>query len=113
MEFIFTEKDKTLKIVLESEIDHHLVNKIRRKVDYEIQRYLPKKVVFDFSKVNIMDSSGIGLIIGRYKMVSMLGGCIEIQNTNQTINRILLMSGITKLIPIIENKEEEKSEKCV
>lgn len=112
MEFIYQKEDRLLKITLAEEIDHHVAQKIRRRVDYEIQRYLPKKVVFDFSKVNFMDSAGVGLIIGRYKMASMLGGSLEIQNANMKVKRILQMSGITKLIPIIENKEDE-NEKCV
>lgn len=112
MDFEFIKENKILVMILEDEIDHHTAERIRRRADHEIQRYLPKKVVFDFSKVNFMDSAGIGLIIGRYKMASMLGGGIEIKNTNESVKRILQMSGITKLIPIIE-KEEDENEKCV
>ena len=72
MECIYQKEDKLLKFKLTEEIDHHLAEKIRRRADYEIQRYMPKKVVFDFSYVNFMDSAGIGLIIGRYKLVTML-----------------------------------------
>lgn len=112
MNFEFIKENKILVMTFEDEIDHHTAERVRRRLDHEIQRYLPKKVIFDFSKVNLMDSSGIGLIIGRYKMASMLGGSIEIRNPNDAVKRILQMSGITKLIPIIENKEE-KNEKCV
>ena len=72
MECVYQKEDKLLRVKLTEEIDHHVAEKIRRRVDYEIQRYIPKKVVFDFGNVNFMDSAGIGLIIGRYKMVSML-----------------------------------------
>lgn len=72
MEFDYQKEDKLLRMTLTNEIDHHTAEKIRRKADYEIQRYMPKKVIFDFTYVNFMDSAGIGLLIGRYKMVSML-----------------------------------------
>lgn len=75
MECVYQNEDKLLKIKLTEEIDHHLAEKVRRRADYEIQRYMPKKVVFDFSYVNFMDSAGIGLIIGRYKLVNMLRRC--------------------------------------
>lgn len=71
MEFNYQKEDKLLMMTLTDEIDHHTAEKIRRKADYEIQRYLPKKVIFDFAHVNFMDSAGIGLLIGRYKIVSM------------------------------------------
>ena len=112
MEFKYIAESKMLIIKLGEEIDHHTAEKARRKIDYEIQRYLPKKVIFDFSNVNFMDSAGIGLIIGRYKNISMLGGNLEISSTTEQIKRILQMSGITKLIPIIE-KGDNKNEKCV
>ena len=72
MEFNYRNEDKLLTMTLTDEIDHHTAEKIRRKADYEIQRYMPKKAIFDFTYVNFMDSAGIGLLIGRYKMVSML-----------------------------------------
>lgn len=73
MNSVFFEKDKTLLVEITEEIDHHTTEKIRRKIDDDITRYMPRKVIFDFNKVSFMDSAGIGMIIGRYKMVNMLG----------------------------------------
>ena len=67
----YRKKDKLLMLKIEEEIDHHSTEKIRKRADYEIQIHIPKKVIFDFSNVTFMDSSGIGMIIGRYKLVSM------------------------------------------
>lgn len=53
------------------EIDHHYAAKIRTRADFEIQKHIPKKLVFDFENVNFMDSAGIGMILGRYKMITM------------------------------------------
>ena len=68
----FLEKDKLLLVELTEEIDHCKTEELRRKVDYEIERYMPKKVVFDFNSVSFMDSSGIGFLLGRYKLATML-----------------------------------------
>ena len=100
METKFYEKDKLLIFKISEEIDDYTVRKIRRRADYEIERYMPKKVIFDFNSVTFMDSAGIGLIIGRYKFAKMLGGTVELANLTNSIKRIFEMSGILRLIPI-------------
>lgn len=102
MNVSYHKNDKVLIIKLTEEIDHHTTEKIRRIADYEIERHIPRKVIFDFNKVSFMDSAGIGLILGRYKNTSMLGGKVELINVNKAVYKILKMSGITKLIPIKE-----------
>ena len=72
MDISYSNKDKLLTVKITEEIDHHAVEKIRRRVDNEIQRHMPRKVVFDFDNVSFMDSAGIGMLIGRYKIVRML-----------------------------------------
>ena len=100
METKFYEKDKLLIFKISEEIDDYTVRKIRRRADYEIERYMPKRVVFDFDSVTFMDSAGIGLIIGRYKFANMLGGKLEVTNLTNSVKKIFEMSGILKLIPI-------------
>lgn len=102
MESKFYEEDKLLIFKITDEIDDCNVQKIRRKADYEIERYMPKKIVFDFDSVTFMDSSGIGLIIGRYKFANMLGGKLEVANLTQNVKKIFEMSGILKLIPVTQ-----------
>ncbi len=104
MDVNYEKKDKLLLINFTEEIDHHTTEKIRRRADYEIERYVPRKVIFDFNKVSFMDSAGIGLLIGRYKNARAIGAKVELKNVNKSIYKILKMSGITRLIPI---KEEE------
>ena len=103
----YIKEDKLLIMELQEEIDHHISEKIRRRADYEIQRYMPKKAIFDFSSVTFMDSAGIGLIIGRYKLLSLIGAKLEIINVTPTVERILEISGIRKLIPGIGEKNEK------
>ena len=63
MDVNFIEKDKLLLVKLTEEIDHCKTEELRRKVDYEIERYMPKKVIFDFDSVSFMDSAGIGFLL--------------------------------------------------
>ena len=102
MESKFYEDKKMLVFKITDEIDDCSVQKIRRRADYEIERYMPRKVVFDFDSVTFMDSAGIGLIIGRYKFINMLGGKLEVANLTQSVRKIFEMSGILKLIPVTE-----------
>ena len=101
METKFYEEDKLLIFKITDEIDDCSVQKIRRKADYEIERYMPKRVVFDFDSVTFMDSAGIGMIIGRYKFANMLGAKLEVANLTQSVKKIFEMSGILKLIPTV------------
>lgn len=93
-------EDKLLVFEMLEEIDHHQVEKIRERADFEIQRLLPKKVIFDFRGVRFMDSAGIGFILGRYKNVDIYGGKVEMINVSEKIKRVFEMSGITKIIKV-------------
>lgn len=104
MEIKYLNNEKVLIFKITEEIDHHAVEKIRRKADLEIEKHIPKKVIFDFGNVTFMDSAGIGLILGRYKNVTSLGGKLEVVNVTETVNKVLIMSGMNKIIDI--NKEE-------
>ena len=100
MESTYYLSDKLLVLKITEEIDDYSVQKIRRKADYEITRYMPRKVIFDFCNVQFMDSAGIGIILGRYKMMKMLGGSVEIKNVSPMLKKIFEMSGLTKICPI-------------
>lgn len=107
MEITYIKKDKQLIFEIEEDIDECCVQKIRRRMDNEIQRYMPKEVIFDFSNVSFMDSAGIGLIIGRYKLINMIGGELKIANINLQIQKIFEMSGLLKLIPVEQKNKKE------
>lgn len=101
-------EDRVLVFEIVEEIDHHTCEIIRRRADYEIQRFMPKRVVFDFNRVVFMDSAGIGLIIGRYKTVNSFGGKLELINVRDNLKRVFEMSGILKIIPIVDSYEKQK-----
>lgn len=109
MECIYVPKEKQLTLKIEEEIDEYATEKLRRKIDNEITRFLPRKVIFDFSNVTFMDSAGIGMLLGRYKIIKMLGGQLELLNVNKQIEKIFEISGILKIIPLIKNNEENVS----
>ena len=107
MESKFLKEDRQLIFKMDEEIDECEVQKIRRKLDNEIERYMPKEVIFDFSNVSFMDSAGIGLVIGRYKLIDMIGGELKVANVSSQIQKIFEMSGLLRLIPIeCKNKKE-------
>ncbi len=95
-------EEKELLIEFTEEIDHHSSETIRTRIDYEIQRFMPRKVVFDLGKVTFMDSAAIGLIIGRYKVAKSYGGELEVKNVSPKLKRILDMSGIESIIKVLE-----------
>ena len=107
MKITYIKKDKRLIFEIEEDIDECCVQKIRRRIDNEIQRYMPKEVIFDFSNVSFMDSAGIGLIIGRYKLLNMIGGELKIANVNTQIQKIFEMSGLLRLIPVEQKDKKE------
>ena len=95
-------KDGKLDITLDEEIDMKSCKVLRTVIDGYIMKYQPKEFTVDLSKVEFMDSSGIGLLIGRYKFTNMLGGKLEVANLTQNVRKIFEMSGILKLIPVTE-----------
>jgi len=82
---------------LSGEIDHHNARQIREQVDSAVEMHKPKKLCLDFKDVTFMDSSGIGFIMGRYKLIQLYEGSLEIINISHTINRVIKLSGIDKL----------------
>lgn len=104
MESIYKKEDKQLIFKIDEDIDECTVQKIRRKLDNEIERHMPKEVIFDFNNVSFMDSAGIGLIIGRYKLANMLGGKVQVANMTTPVRKIFEMSGLQKIIPEVQKK---------
>lgn len=98
-------QENCLTIFLPHELDHHNAEEIRKLSDQLIERKHIKHVIFDFKETNFMDSSGIGVIMGRYKQVSLLGGEIWAAHANERIRKILLMSGVTKIMQIYEEEQ--------
>lgn len=82
---------------LTGEIDHHSARWLRMDIDTAISDYKPKILRLDFSGVTFMDSSGIGLVMGRYKNMKLSGGSVELTNMPEYIEKVMLMAGMDKL----------------
>ena len=101
MECEITLTAETLTASLDGEIDHHTAKGLREKIDFEIENSSPKTLILDFSDVTFMDSSGIGLIMGRYKLMNELDGEIIVACPPSYIRKVLQISGIHRLAKIV------------
>ena len=90
--------DRTLTAYLKGEIDHHHAGELRRCIDEAIARAMPEVLCLDFGKVSFMDSSGIGLIMGRYRMMQELGGIVTVQNAGKTLSKMMRLAGLERLV---------------
>ena len=95
-------QENCLTIFLPEDVDHHNAEEIKREADRHIDREHIRYIIFDFADTGFMDSSGIGVIMGRYKKVSMLGGEVWAVHTNERMKKILTMSGVMKIMQIYE-----------
>ena len=94
--------DHCLMIRLPEEIDHHKSAYISDNADKFILKEEVNHVVFDFENTRFMDSSGIGIILGRYKKISCFGGKVFAIHADKQIQRILYVSGLNKIVEIME-----------
>lgn len=95
--------DRNLEISVSGEIDHHNARTLRSKIDEKLYYYRPKTVYLDLSSVSFMDSSGLGLILGRFTLARELGGELKIMNPNESVSKILDLAGTSRLIPIVKS----------
>lgn len=102
MNQLFTITGTTMTIHLPEELDHHSSEKIRTEADRLIGSRNIRCVLFDFGDTVFMDSSGIGMLIGRYKMMRFMGGTAAAIRVSESMRRILTLSGIYKVIDIYE-----------
>ena len=96
-----------LLVQLDGEIDHHSSNVLRAEIDAAIYAHLPQTLALDFQNVSFMDSSGIGLIMGRYKILQPLGGQIVLLNPAPHISRVLRLAGMERLARIRTDAAKE------
>ena len=89
-----------LTVALTGEIDHHCARSLREEIDHAILDYEPHQLRLDFEKVTFMDSSGIGLILGRCQQMQARSGHVIIQNPPPHIRRVMRLSGMERIASI-------------
>lgn len=100
MNLEYIESGSALTIKLRGELDHHSADETRELIDNKLNKEIYNKIIIDFKNLDFIDSSGIGFIIGRYKVIRKRNGTIEIINASKKVKKILDMSGIGKIISI-------------
>ena len=106
MQIECTVKDLNLLVHFEGELDHHTAKEARESIDKAFVSNNVKNIIIDLQGLNFMDSSGIGLLMGRYKIASQNGGKLYIKNVSERVEKILRMSGVLKILTIIDNDEK-------
>ena len=93
-------KGDVLTAYLSGELDHHTAAQMRREIDSAAELNMPALLVLDFGGVTFMDSSGIGMLMGRYRMLRYSGGKVTAIHVSDRIYRLMRLSGIYKYIEI-------------
>ena len=97
-------KDAVMTIRLPEEVDHFEADRLREEAGEILEERNVREVVFDFRKTGFMDSSGIGLVMGRYREMQLVGGKVRAVHVGERIRRILVMSGVARVNEVEEEK---------
>ena len=93
-----TQEGKTVTLLLAGEIDHHTAKGLRQAADDALITRRPEELVLDFSGVTFMDSSGVGLVMGRYKAARSLGCRVTVRGLRPRDQKIMRLSGLSALV---------------
>ena len=90
-------EDEVMTVWLSGDLDHHRCSELRRKIDAKAEMQRPRLLRLDFSGVMFSDSSGVGLVMGRYRQMLLLGGRLEVVNLSENLKRVFRLSGLEAL----------------
>lgn len=97
--------EQTMLVCLEGELDHHNAGGVREKIDAFAAGFCPKRLILDFDGVSFMDSSGIGLVMGRYRFLQAFDCALEIRNLSPHAYKVMRLAGLEK-IAVLKKKRE-------
>lgn len=103
MNIRYNYKNGVFIVIVEGDIDNTTASDVKECIKYGISRYRCYKVILDLTNVYFMDSSGIGMLIGRYKELTLYNGEIVLSGINKGIDKILSLSGMKKIIKCFDN----------
>lgn len=101
-----TTKDDVLIIRLKGELDHHTAEKLKEQVEQRLEDKSVRHILLNLADLSFMDSSGLGVILGRYKQISQKGGQMIVCAISPTIYRLFELSGMFKILHIAEDEEQ-------
>ena len=104
MQLELTREGATITAALIGELDHHAAAEVRQKIDTAVLSCRPRRLVIDLERLTFMDSSGIGLIMGRYRLMTSLEGEVRLAGATPRMERMIRLSGLDKL-PIWEERK--------
>ena len=104
-------ENRSLRIRVPAELDHHSAAQICTQADELVRTQDIREIVFDFSRTVFCDSSGVGMLMGRYKMMQALGGTVKAVRVQGRVERILMLSGVMKVIPVEREQGGNDDEK--
>ena len=110
MEYKFEIMQGKLKVTVPKELDHHCDVQLKEEADLLIDTYHVKKLIFDFSNTEFMDSTGIGVLIGRSRNLGFSGGQVVAMNLNPRIQQIFHLSGLNRIITVLPPSSDVSTE---
>lgn len=103
-------RDETLTARIVGEIDHHTARAVREEIDSAAQKVKPLRLCLDFTEVPFMDSSGVGLILGRYRLMQMWQGRVILCGLSPQVEKLVEISGLSRLVTIERGENHETHE---
>ncbi len=92
-----TTDEAVTTVYLSGELDHHNAAPLRERVDAIIAKQHPEKLVLDFGGISFMDSSGIGFVMGRYKLMRAVGGELQVRGASARMEKVMRLAGLERL----------------
>lgn len=87
-----------LIVSLAGDLDQRVADGIRAELDSLIREYRPRRLVFELEELDFMDSSGIGMVIGRYKVMKRAGGSVAVKNARGSVEKVFALSGLYQIV---------------
>ena len=107
--FEAVQRGEVVELLLYGEIDHHRAVALRSEIDRLLTDKHPEKAIMDLSGIDFMDSSGLGLIMGRYALMQRLGGTLTLRNPNPRVVKIFELAGLGRMVEIEASRKEEQA----
>lgn len=107
--FTYEAREQALIIHLPKELDHHNAKDLKQETDLLLAENYINRIIFDFSQTEFMDSSGIGILLNRYKQMKAGGGSIAVYGVSRQVKRIFQAGGLNRLVPCFDTKESALS----